>query len=165
MLQKLRVIKRNQKGFSLVEILIAIALTAIIGSAVAVTVNQFVNINSRSTNHQIAVSQVQHAVNSISRDAQQAQQVSPASFNLVSGGTLTITWVDWNTNIETEVVYKVTAKTLTRNDVPIASNIEIAGGTWDSYERTITFNIQAKVAQPNALPVERTFQIRPRPAQ
>ena len=77
----LRIFHRNQKGLTLVELLIAIAITAVIGTAVATASYQIFKVNVRSTNHQIAVAQVQNATNAINRDAQQAQNVFPMDNN------------------------------------------------------------------------------------
>lgn len=76
-LPELRSISRSEQGFTLVEILVAIVITALIGSAVAVSTSQVFHIDAVSMNHQIAITQVENAVHYISRDAQQAQQIIP----------------------------------------------------------------------------------------
>jgi len=124
---RLRDLNRNQRGFTLIELVVAIAITAVISTAVATVVYQVVKINSTSTNHQIAISQIQNAVNSISRDAEQVQQLSPLttqnitssaitavsnqiSFNFtqVSPNSLKLWWVDWS-GTEHLILYKVDA--------------------------------------------------------
>lgn len=122
---RMRTINRTQRGITLIELVIAIAIAGLIGSVVVTGVYQIFNLNTRSTNHQIAISQVQNAINSISRDAEQAQQVIPLttqnigssaitavsnliSFNLTqaSPNSLKLRWVDWNNNINV-ILYTV----------------------------------------------------------
>lgn len=131
--RRLRVINCNQKGFILAELLVAMAITALIGSAVATATYQVVKVNALSTNHQIAIVQVQNAVNSISRDTQQAQQVIPQdifgtallsdtvpvgstliSFDLSSGEKLMLKWIAWD-NTTNEVTYTIVNGTLQRD--------------------------------------------------
>jgi prepilin-type N-terminal cleavage/methylation domain-containing protein len=177
-LRGLRVINWNQKGFTLAEIVIAIAITALISSAVATAAYQVVKVNTISTNHQIAVSQVQNAVNSISRDTQQAQLVVPTgptvvndvannliSFNLISDDTFTVQWIDWDDNTTHQAAYTVVDGTLKKNTIPVANDIDIASGSWNTDTRTLTLQIKAVVGATNTATETRTFQIIPRPAQ
>ena len=119
-LRRMEDINRNQKGFTLVEMLVAIAITAIIGLAATTATYQVVRINSSSTNRQIAITQVENTVNDMSRNTQQAQNTIPKditgialpvdaiskeiTFNLIAGDKLTLKWVAWN-NSKNEVTY------------------------------------------------------------
>jgi prepilin-type N-terminal cleavage/methylation domain-containing protein len=193
-LRRLRVINCNQKGFTLAELLVAMAITALIGSAVATATYQVVKVNALSTNHQIAVSQVQNAVNSISRDTQQSQQVIPKSsadialpldtipvgsttisYNLITGNIFQVQWINWDGNTTYQVTYSVdsngTLKRLLKingtltSTTSVAQNIKIASGNWDTYARVLTLQITAIVGASNPATETRTFQIIPRPAQ
>jgi prepilin-type N-terminal cleavage/methylation domain-containing protein len=191
--RRLGVVNINQKGFTLAELVIAMAITALIGSAVATATYQVVKVNALSTNHQIAVSQVQNAVNSISRDVQQSQQIIPTgptvivindaanntiSFNLITSDTLTVQWIDWNDNATHQVAYTVANGVLQRtitvdsgvpSTIVVANNINVASGNWNTdlttYTRTLTLQIKAIVGASNPATETRTFQIIPRPAQ
>jgi prepilin-type N-terminal cleavage/methylation domain-containing protein len=79
-----RIFNRNQKGFTLVELLIAITITAVISTAVATASYQIFKVNARSLNRQIAIAQVQNGSNAVNRDAQQAQNIIPRYNNLTS---------------------------------------------------------------------------------
>lgn len=189
---KLKEINKNCQGFTLVELLAAIVITALIGSATATAVFQVFRINSSSTNHQIAISQVETTVNSVSRDAQQAQVVVPKdaagvalpmnpvptiSFNLGTGHKLTVKWTDWD-NSQKEVTYSMVSNTLQRDfrvyvngiqteqkTTTIASNISVASGNWNTNTKVLTFRIAAQVGTSNPATETRTIQITPRPAQ
>jgi prepilin-type N-terminal cleavage/methylation domain-containing protein len=57
---KLRQNKNNQRGFTLVEIIVSLALMALIGGGIATTVYQTININTISNNQMLAIRQVQN---------------------------------------------------------------------------------------------------------
>lgn len=89
----------NQKGFTLVELVMAMAVTAIIAGAVTTVIYQVFNMNARSSNHMVAVRQVQNAGYWVSHDAQMAQ-----STNVTGADFLVLKWTDWN-NGQNQVTY------------------------------------------------------------
>jgi len=93
---------KDQRGFTLLELLIAILLTGIITGSISMTILQVFNMNTRTSNHMTAVRQVQHAGFWVSPDVQMAQGV-------VTGGSpgvlLTLTWNEGGTGIPHEVIY------------------------------------------------------------
>jgi prepilin-type N-terminal cleavage/methylation domain-containing protein len=130
---KLRVINKNLKGFTLVELLIAITITAVISTAIATASYQIFKVNARSLNRQIAIGQVQNGANAISRDAQQAQDIVPIDHNnspltvngsnqivfdltKANGDQLEIDWVAWDVatqhNTTHQVIYSVVNRVL-----------------------------------------------------
>jgi prepilin-type N-terminal cleavage/methylation domain-containing protein len=184
-MRRTRTINRNQRGFTLAELLIAIAISAVIGSAVAGATYQVVNINAVSTNHQIVINQVQNAVNSVSRDAEQAQYIVPKNssdialplgteFKLVENADkLTLIWTDWD-NTYTEVTYSVVNGILQRslkvNGVQtsltnVANNISIASGNWNSSTKVLNVTIESRITIPKTAAETRIFQIMPRSAK
>jgi len=92
---RLRAVQRDQRGLTLVELLIAIMLAGAITSGITMTIFQVFNMNSRTSNHMIAIRQVQHAGKQVSEDLLQAQYIDteddPATPEL-----LTLTWTDWD---------------------------------------------------------------------
>jgi prepilin-type N-terminal cleavage/methylation domain-containing protein len=90
---RLRVTQRDQRGLTLVELLIAILLAGIITSGITMTIFQVFNINSRTSNHMTAIRQVQHAGKQVSEDLLQAKRVEPGGS---SGFPLTLNWTDWD---------------------------------------------------------------------
>ena len=68
---------KNQSGFTLIEIIIAVAVAGLIISAITGTIFQVFTTNTRDTAHMVAVKQVENAVHWISRDAQMAQVIEP----------------------------------------------------------------------------------------
>ena len=65
-------LKKDQRGLTLIELVIVIALTGIITTAITMTVFQVFNMNTRASNHMTAVSQVQHAGKLVSEDILEA---------------------------------------------------------------------------------------------
>ena len=101
-LSKLRLICKNQKGFTLVEMLMVVTLVGLLSTGITAALMQLLTINSRSSNHMIAVRQVQQAGKEVSKDALQAQSVDASGS---SGFPLTLTWDEWGTNDTHEVIY------------------------------------------------------------
>ena len=186
-LRRLRVINRNQRGFTLAEMLVAMAISALIGSAVAGATYQVVNINATSTNHQIVIDQVQNAVNSVSRDAEQAQYITRTdgggallpnvagvnSFDLVTTNKIIFEWTEWDNTLK-EITYVVVNGRLQRglkvngvltSTTYVASNISIASGTWNTSTKVLTVTIESQITAPKLATETRTFQIMPRPAK
>ncbi len=68
---------RNEKGFTLLELLIAMAIVGVIGSAMTMTTATIVKITPQSNDHIIVLNQAQNAGYWITRDVQTAQTVDP----------------------------------------------------------------------------------------
>jgi len=90
---RLGVIQRDQRGLTLVELLIAILLAGIVTSGITMTIFQVFNMNSRTSSHMVAIRQVQHAGKQVSQDLLQAQGVDLGGG---SGFPLTLAWTDWD---------------------------------------------------------------------
>jgi len=90
---RLGLINKNQKGFTLIELMVAIAISSVITGGITMTIFQVIIGSARTNNHMIAVRQAQNAGYWVSHDAQMAQSIrigdDPATF-------LTLTWTDWD---------------------------------------------------------------------
>jgi len=99
MLRKLANIVKNQKGFTLVEVIIAVAITGLIVGGLAMTIIQLFEGHAQSSGEMAALRQVQNAGYHVSRDAQMAAEPIDASDD---PGTeditevLTIIWTEYD---------------------------------------------------------------------
>jgi prepilin-type N-terminal cleavage/methylation domain-containing protein len=100
---RLGLINKNQKGFTLVELMIAIAISSVITGGITMTIFQVIIGSARTNNHMIAVRQAQNAGYWVSHDGQMAQSINIGSDPLGGGFPLVLTWTDWEGNR-----YKVT---------------------------------------------------------
>jgi len=103
----------GQKGFTLIEVIIAIALTSIITGGITMTIFQVFDGYIRTSNHMIAIRQVQNAGYWISHDAQMAQIIEPAVDPDPDGFPLTLTWAEWKNTVN-QVTYTIVDSELKR---------------------------------------------------
>ncbi len=100
---KLGIINKNQRGMTLVELMLVFTITGIISSSVTMTFFQVVTGSVRANNHMTAISQVQSAGYWISHDAQLAQDVV---FTPPTGFPLILSWTGWDDK-KHEVTYSL----------------------------------------------------------
>jgi len=113
-LRKLATANKNQRGLTLIEVLVALVAMGVILIPVAMGTIQIINGSGLSNNGVVAVSSVQNAGDWMSRDARMAEIVSlPPSGNFTLGN-LTLTWTDYGNNTYT-VIYSVTGGELRRS--------------------------------------------------
>ncbi len=99
----MKLIHNNQKGFTLIEIVIALGIFGLVAAAASGTIAQVIQ-SSRSTDHMTALRQVQSAGYWVSYDGVQAQQVSTST---TPGLLVTLAWTDWDDNDTHEVEYSL----------------------------------------------------------
>ena len=106
-------IDKDQKGFALIEMAVAVAITGLLTVGATTAVFQVSTNITRGNNHMTAVKQVENALHWISRDAQMAQIVEP---NGVSGFPLNLSWILWDNTMH-QVTYALEGGELKRNHV------------------------------------------------
>ena len=156
----------NQKGLTLVELLIVISIAILVVGAAAAVFFQLSSGSDRNTNYMTAYTQVQNAGSWVSHDAVMAQDVDDAS------GLVTLEWLGWAGD-EYQVVYTLEdadggLKNLMRSysvnggsaeSTFVATYID-PGNTscsWDG--EVLTLVVTAQVGQQTAA---RTYKIEPR---
>jgi len=179
---KLKSLVREQRGFTLIELLIAVAITGLVTGSIATTIYQVVTGNAQSSNHITAVRQVQNAGYWITRDGQQAQELSVIDDPATLGVTewLTLVWDDWTEGELNEVIYTIDGNDLLRHIVivnvatgntisdteSIVARFVDAGNTsvtWNG--EVLTLTVTATVSDfPRVVSETREYQIIPRPS-
>jgi len=167
----MKLMQGNQRGFTLVEVMVGVVIMALVGLAAAIAIIQVVNAG-RNSSHMSALRQVQTAGYWVSRDGLQAQGVSIAEG---TGFPLELTWQDWDDYEVHQVVYSLqdmpsgSLKKLWRQETInggeptntlVARYIDTSATScqWDGSQ--ITFEVSATLEQQTE---SRTYEIKPRP--
>ena len=163
-------ITKKQQGFTLIEVLIAIAISSIIGIAVTTSIFQVFDVNARNNNNMTAINEMENAVYSITPDAQMAQNITATAS---SGFPLTLTWVEWNGD-SYDVTYDIQNGQFQRsysinggtpNTTIVAQHIDSAQTSCNFTNGTLAFKITAAVSGYRPASQTRSFTIALRSAQ
>jgi len=172
----MKLIHKNQKGFTLVEMLIAVAIMVVIAVAANGVIVQLVQSN-RTSNHMVVVRQVQQAGHRVSQDCIQSQNINVSNVTGSGGFPLTLNWTTWEGGEDYEVVYnltnpsggvyqlerKETIGTNSSTTAVVAQYIEPPNSTecsWNATEKVLTFSVTARVGLQTE---SRIYEIKPRP--
>jgi prepilin-type N-terminal cleavage/methylation domain-containing protein len=160
---------RSHQGFTLIEILVGMALTAILITGIVVTIFQVNTGTAQTKNSMYALRQVQTVGYYISRDALQADSIN------VTGNTsfpVTLTWTDPDpvTGREYNIKYEYdeTTRYIYREDlddgtvIRIAENIEPTPSFSTNGSGYYILTITANVSGYQPASETRTYEIDPR---
>ena len=114
MMQRLKTIIGKQAGLTLIELVIALAITGIITASTTMVVFQVFDGEARANNHLDAISRVQNAGREISRDASMAQAIIPPEEGDADGLPLTMVWSEWENDAEHQAEYFIEENVLKR---------------------------------------------------
>jgi prepilin-type N-terminal cleavage/methylation domain-containing protein len=99
-------LKKDQKGLTLLELIIAIAITSLITGGIGTIVYQIYTSSARSSNHMVAVREVQDTGYWVSAYAYMAQN---ATITGVSGFPVILQWVNFEPSGRHKVVFTLTS--------------------------------------------------------
>lgn len=166
-------LKAREKGFTLIEVLAALAILSAVMTVMSAAVILITRTTSQNTEWNVNLRQVQNAGHWISRDALMAQVVddTPSDPN----GFLSLSWSDWDGN-SSNVTYVLQGNTLMRqlnggsailiaeyiihNDTPTSPT----SCSWNGTANKLTVTIKASLHDDEDRCVQRTYEIKPRPA-
>jgi prepilin-type N-terminal cleavage/methylation domain-containing protein len=174
---KLSLINKGQKGFTLMELAIAMVIGGMIAASVTMTMFQVIDSSGRTSNHMTAVRQAQSAGYWVSRDAQMIQQAPVITENSGELESVTFDWIDWEGNVF-QVIYtfadmsvgglkelqRVEHENSSTNTTVVAEFIDIENTSCEYADSTLTFTVTVQVGTGSAAQIEtRTYEILPRP--
>ena len=166
---------KRQEGIALIELLVAIALTAIISTAAAMAIHQIITIVPRNNDQNTAINQVRNANHWLNFDIQSA---TPGSINdnPTAPKFLSLEQLEWESGTGNWTTHTVdyslegesSLKVLHRYYDSSAAGTLIAryidpantNCSWNSTEKMLSVNITAQVGTRTET---RTFEVKPRP--
>jgi prepilin-type N-terminal cleavage/methylation domain-containing protein len=162
-------IRRSASGFTLIELVMALAVSGILLSAISASLYQVFTNSQKNTAHMLAVKQVENAVHFLVRDVEMAQHVRTSGLD--TGEVLELSWTDWEA-VETVITYSwdSTNHTLIRDHSRDGTSTTIAYAVvnapvispqpFTASDQKLLINITCTVAGHNE---ERALEIAPRP--
>jgi len=159
----------NQKGFTLIELLVAMALGAILLTGLVLSIHQVVWGTGRSSNHVVAMTDVNHAALSVKKDIQMAQDTDLTDGDPVPQSSVTLTWTDYTGFEESDnkthystytlsgielhrdhdgtvsiISRHITSVGFTQNDRIVTANITATGPGFPERIKTLKFSMQMR---------------------
>ena len=158
-------LSRNQPGFTLIEVLVSLAIVGSLGAGAAALITQTFNHNTRANERMAAVQYVENAGYWLTRDGLMAQRVTPSAG---IGFPLTLGWITW-AGAEFQATYTLTNGVLKRTQTTdgaqtqqnmVAQNVDAGGTSCQFANGVLNFNITVTIG---ATSENRTYQIKIRP--
>ncbi len=170
----------NQRGFTLIEVTVATAITAVLTVGIGLFISQISQYYAGSSGRMQAIKQVEITVDKIRLDVQMAQQINIKSTGQTpdinvnySLADLNLIWTDWSNNVNT-VDYSLAGSQLSRSfnkvlngatientQIPVSANTlsvvaqKLSSGNWSI---TITVSVNGYRSATES----RTFEVQPR---
>ena len=115
MLRKLRSINRYQKGFTIIEMIVAIAISSAIGGGILFSIYQTSSYQAVDKARMNCVKQLENAIHYIVQDTQMAQKVTLSGDD--DNFPLVLSWTEWDITspeYEHQVEYRLNGSLLER---------------------------------------------------
>jgi len=163
--------RSNQKGFTFIELIVAMIIAAMITGAVVASIIQLFTMSDTNSNYNAAFTQVQSAGYWVSHDAVQAEQVT------LTPDFITLNWVDWDGTNAYKVVYTLEGSGQLKRSyykkIDGSEEFELQGNfliaqyidpsttcEWNEEEGVLTLVVTAQVGDQT---VSRTYKVEARP--
>ena len=158
--RKLRLIYKNQKGVTLPELVVALAIVGLIAGITTMVIFQVFTGNISASNHMTAVRQVQNAGYWISHDTQMAQSVVPAADP--DGFPLSLSWTGWYGDTHT-ATYTIKNEEIWRNYDGQRSRVAqyVDSANCEFTDGALVFTVTATVGTQSET---RVYEVIPRPS-
>jgi prepilin-type N-terminal cleavage/methylation domain-containing protein len=102
--KKMKRLKKGEKGFTLLEVIVVAAITGLITSGIATAIFQTFTLSTRTSNHMVAVREVQEAGYWVSLYSYMANDIEITG---ESGFPIILRWIDFETNKKHRVVFSL----------------------------------------------------------
>ncbi len=160
-------VNKEQRGFTIIEILVSIAIAGVLAAGIVATIHQTFKVNESANEHMVTVQQVENAGYWVNKDALMAQTITPGGG---AGFPLSLSWISWAGN-SMQVTYNLSGDSIRRSvsvnggaptQVLVAQNVDPdpLKTSCSFADSVLTLNVTAAVDDTFET---RTYRIKPRP--
>lgn len=110
--RKIKLFSKNEAGFTLIEVIVSLAITGFIGVGITMSIFQLLNQTTRNSDYTTASRNAMNAIYWIGRDAQMAQVITGVA-GFPGTNSLSLSWEDWN-NVSHNATYSLSNGALIR---------------------------------------------------
>jgi type II secretory pathway pseudopilin PulG len=172
---KLRSQNKDQRGITIVELLVALTIIGFVASGVAMAISQMFSVHASATNRVTAIREVQNAGYWVSHDAHMAQSIIDEDDEETTGveELLILSWIEWDGTMN-KVTYTIVNGELIRTIVKngdttvsmVAQFIKSSETSFvlDENKRFLTATLTAEVGGFKQASETRVYEIIPRPS-
>lgn len=163
----------NQKGFTLLELLVALGVGSVLLTGIVLSIHNTVWGTDRSNSHVVALADINHAVLSLKKNIQMAQDTDLIDGDPIPKNSVTLTWTDYTGFDESDdkthyvtytlsgtqlqrdydgtmsiVARNITSLGFTRNDRIVTTNITATGPEIAQQIKTLKFSMRMRPEVP-----------------
>jgi prepilin-type N-terminal cleavage/methylation domain-containing protein len=156
----------RQKGMTLIELLVALAITGLLVTGISVSISQVISVNSANSSRMRAIKEIEVSIDSMRKDILSGLQIS---VNDSDTDFLVSNWTEWDSPTAYNVRYSWNSTTHQLSRLPSEGTLNVFAKNIASrplisklVNGNLSITIEATVEGYKSATETRTFEVKPR---